>query len=231
VHPVSEIQSTLFQHPQPYLLQTHAEKVRRLCTGPLQPLGEFLRGVHSECPESVFFSGPRSSQLRYDCPIESAESPDHRRCRDAATGLEVMADAEDTAHSRVQAYMLQTDPDTVAVEVPTWVHPGEYSDWSELTEEAGPLSGHIDLVSVEAGHAWIWDYKPNASRERYAGLQILCYAAMLSTRSGVPLEHFRCGYFDSTDCYTFEPRHAWLRNLTPPRPRQRGRRPGSAGQS
>ena len=222
---MSEIQSTLFRHPQPYRLETHSEKIRSLCTGRLQLLGDFLLGVHSQCPDNVFFSGPRSSKLRYDCPIELAESPDHRRCRNAAIGLEVMADIEDTPHSRVQAYMLQTDPDTLAVEVPIWAYPEEYSDWSEFDEEAGPLSGHIDLVSVEAGHVWILDYKPNAGRERYAGLQILCYAAMLSTRSGVPLDQFRCGYFDSTDCYTFEPCHAWLTKLTPPEPRRRGRRP------
>lgn len=221
---MSIIRSTLFQHPQPYRLETHSEKISQLCTGVLQPLGRFLEDVHSSCPDDVFFSGPRSSQLRYDCPIELGERHDHRRCRDAALGLEAMADLEDTAHSRVQAYMLQTDPDTVAVEIPVWAHPDEYADWSELTEEHGPLSGHIDLVSVEDGKVWIWDYKPKAARERYAGIQILCYAVMLSTRTGVPLEHFQCGYFDSCDCYAFSPRRLWLTRLTPPVPRRRSRR-------
>ena len=215
------IRSTLFRHPQPYRLETHSEKIEQLCTGVLQPLGKFLEEVHSSCPEDVFFRGPRSSKLKYDCPIELAESHDHRRCRDAALGLDVMADLEDTAHSRVQAYMLQTDADTVAVEIPVWAHPDEYSDWSELTEEDGPLSGHIDLVAVEAGKVWVWDYKPNAARERFAGLQILCYAVMLSTRSGVALEHFQCGYFDSSDCYVFSPQRTWLTSLTPPVSRRR----------
>ena len=52
---------------------------------------------------------------------------------------------------------------------------------------------------------WVWDYKPNAQKEKYAKCQTLFYAIMLSKRTGIPLERFRCGYFDEKTAFVFKP--------------------------
>ena len=72
-------------------------------------------------------------------------------------------------------------------------------------------AGHIDVLRVEDGAIWVWDYKPNASLEKYAATQVFFYALMLSKRTGIPLEKFRCGYFDSYNCYMFKPEEFMLK--------------------
>jgi hypothetical protein len=128
--------------------------------------------------------------------------PNHEVCALAAQGL--AWDRYSTPHSNVQMYMLEHDSSTFAMEVPLWAEQEELPALVELRKE-GPMSGHIDALRLEGDHVWVWDFKPNAAKERYASTQILYYAIMLSLRSGLPLEHFRCGYFDNRDCFIFDP--------------------------
>ena len=68
----------------------------------------------------------------------------------------------------------------------------------------GKLTGHIDVLrAAKNGRIEIWDYKPRARYEKKAHMQVYLYALMLSQRSGIPLNNFLCGYFDSTDAYFF----------------------------
>ena len=68
-----------------------------------------------------------------------------------------------------------------------------------------PLTGHIDVLRVEDGKVWVWDYKPNATKEKYAHCQVLFYCLMLAKRTGIPLDRFRAGYFDEDTAFVFKP--------------------------
>jgi hypothetical protein len=110
-----------------------------------------------------------------------------------------------SAHEDLEKYLLDCDPATVACEVPVWFGavetrrslPGGF-DW-----DAG-LTGHIDVLRCESdGRIGVWDYKPSAASEVRAHAQVFLYALMLSTRTGLPLEMLRCGYFDAAVAFSF----------------------------
>ena len=101
--------------------------------------------------------------------------------------------------------MLENDYETVAIEVPIWLNADEIPRYEELFGTTEPLTGHIDLVTIEDGKIWVWDYKPNAHKEKYADTQVYFYSLMLSKRTGIPLDKFRCGYFDWDRAYMFKP--------------------------
>ena len=101
--------------------------------------------------------------------------------------------------------MLENDENTIAIEVPLWLEANEIELYENLFQSKNPLTGHIDLIRIEDGKIWIWDYKPSAKREKYASTQVYFYALMLSKRTGIPLDNFMCGYFDSANCYIFKP--------------------------
>lgn len=200
-----QIQCTTFMHPQLYNYQTHQPKCQALCTGQLLALNQFLQDVHRHCSDTPFLSGPRSSKMRYSVPVEISHVTNHPRSSDAAAGLEQYARRYNTAHSQVQCYMLEKDATTIGVEVPVWIDSQEAASLPFELAANECLSGHIDLVSIEDGCVCIWDYKPRAIAEKFATVQVALYAYMLSVRSGIPLDLFRCGYFDCNDCFLFVP--------------------------
>jgi len=110
----------------------------------------------------------------------------------------------------VQVFMLENDGSTIAMEVPLWITPEEMDEGLIKIDE--PLTGHIDVLRIEGGRIWIWDYKPNASLEKFASTQVFMYAYMLSKRTGIPLDSFRCGYFDSANAYIFKPNISFLKS-------------------
>ena len=96
--------------------------------------------------------------------------------------------------------MLESDPETIACEVPVWYDRPE----DVKLHIEGVLTGHIDILRYEKdGRIGIWDYKPRAKYEKKAHMQVYLYALMLSQRTGIPLNKFLCGYFDSSDAYSF----------------------------
>ncbi|MEK6816177.1 MAG: PD-(D/E)XK nuclease family protein, partial [Nanoarchaeota archaeon] len=97
------------------------------------------------------------------------------------------------------------DNQTIAMEIPIWMMPNELDCFRPLLKSDEPLTGHIDVLRIQDGKVWIWDYKPNAHLEKYASTQTYFYALMLSGRTGIPLEKFRCGYFDKYYAYVFKP--------------------------
>ena len=102
-------------------------------------------------------------------------------------------------------FMLEHDNKTVAMEIPIWIGKQEITEYSNLFKSDEFLTGHIDLLRIENGKIWVWDYKPNAQKENYAATQVYFYALMLSKRTGIDLSNFMCGYFDSSFTYTFNP--------------------------
>ncbi len=196
------IRHTSFKHGWFYHYRVHEEKLARL-SKPFPALQQYLLGVFDDCPDEYFQSGPRGSKLQMPIKIEPVHVKNHGLCAMTAFALE--NGRFKTAHSNVQVAMLENDHTTVAVEVPLWLLPDDLDGFSDVFGEDRPLTGHIDALSVDDDRIWIWDYKPGASKERYAHVQTYMYAVMLSTRTGIPLENFRCGYFDKEDCYVFLP--------------------------
>lgn len=167
-------------------------------------LSKFLISVSSECPDRYFSEGPRASHL--DVPVlgDVVTSNTHAIMRLAEDGLKVRK--LKSAHEDLEKYLLECDPETIACELPVWFTPDETDQMAWLKTTGKALTGHIDILRHEHdGLIGIWDYKPSASDETTAHIQVFHYALMLSRRTGLALSHFRCGYFDSTVALFFSP--------------------------
>lgn len=197
------IRHASFNHGWFYHYRMHQPKVDSLCTSELSSLKAFMERVFDGCPDHYFMAGPRSSSLRFDLNIAPKHIEGHPICKLAELGMDY--GRYRTAHSNVEVYMLESDNNTVAVEVPIWLLPHELDVYHSLFDCEDPLSGHIDVLRVEDDNVWIWDFKPNAAKEKYAKCQLLFYALMLSKRTGLPMTRFRCGYFDEKDAFVFKP--------------------------
>jgi len=196
------IQSTSYKHGCQYQYRIHNKKIDDLCKKEFKPLKDYLIDVITSCPNEYFNDGPRSSVLKININSDLSHLK-HEIQALARMGLD--SDYYDNAHMNVQMFLLGYDNKTVAIEIPIWLMPEEYEKFSEIFDSDLPLTGHIDLVRIENGKIWIWDYKPNAHREKHADTQTYFYAFMLSKRTGIPLENFMCGYFDDKNTYIFNP--------------------------
>jgi len=199
------IQHLSLKHGWFYHYRVHKDKVAELCAE-FPTLAGFLQNmlVKGACPDAPFNEGPRSSSLRFPVDVDIKKVA-HPITQMAAAAL--VEGRYSTAHSNVQVFLLQHDKSTIAVEVPLWWMTEEMGSHSTIIPGAdtGPLSGHIDVLSVEDGNIWVWDYKPGARKEKYASTQTYYYALMLAERTGVPLDRIRCGWFDEKDAYVFQP--------------------------
>lgn len=191
-----------FKHGWFYHYRVHEEKVARLCDGEYGPLRAYLDGCFERVPDEKFTTGPRSSTLRFPVDVEVKQAPGHEVCTLARLGLE--GSRGRSGHTEVQCFMLEQDAKSLAAEVPLWLDEEEHALMRNFTEP-GPLSGHIDVLRIEDGRIFVWDYKPNAAKERYAATQTYAYAVMLAQRTGIPLDRFRCGWFDEKDAFIFRP--------------------------
>lgn len=197
------IRHTSFKHGWFYHYRMHTPKSEKLCDNGLNSLMLFMDKMMESCPDHYFETGPRSSALTFDVRVEPLEVKCHEVCKLAELGIE--NGRYRTAHSNVEVYMLENDASTVCVELPVWLLPHELDFYRKLFDCEEPLTGHIDILRVEEDNIWVWDYKPNAHKEKHATCQTLFYAIMLSKRTGIPLERFRCGYFDEKTAYVFKP--------------------------
>lgn len=157
------------------------------------------------CPHDFFLQGPRGSKLKFSVGITPQHVENHEVSELAFYGLKVNATRYRSNHSKVQVFMLENDTKSVAMEVPLWIYPKELQQYGDFMDLDFPLTGHIDLLRIENGKIWIWDYKPNAVKEKYAVTQTFFYALMLSQRTGISLDKFMCGYFDDKDAFVFDP--------------------------
>lgn len=118
----------------------------------------------------------------------------------------------------MQNFLLENDDKTIGIEIPIWLENDELDSYKEVLDSNEPMTGHIDVLRVNDNKIWVWDYKPNANKEKYASTQVYFYAVMLSKRTGIPMENFRCGYFDHKYAYIFKPTEEDIirrnRNLT-----------------
>lgn len=194
-----------------YMYRIHNPKVSMLCTDGFEPLKSYLYTVFNSRPDHYFNNGgPRSSSLKFKLPTDLLEVRGHEVSNLAKYGLNENEARYKANHTKVQMFMLENDSSTLAIEVPIWLEPYELEQYKEIFDSEEPLSGHIDVLRVEDGKIWVWDYKPNACKEKYAATQTYFYALMLSRRTGIPLANFRCGYFDDKNTYVFKPHESFL---------------------
>jgi len=161
--------------------------------------------MFENCPNEYFEVGPRGSNLKFNLGLDVKEITGHEISTLTRHGLKENEARFTSNHSKVQMFMLENDDKTIAIEVPIWLEPSEIKHYNQLFNSDDSLTGHIDLLRMEGGKIWVWDYKPNAKNEKYAVTQTYFYALMLSKRTGINLENFRCGYFDSNYAYVFKP--------------------------
>lgn len=197
------ILSESLSHGVKYNYRIHELKLNNLCQKKFHNLKEFILKSFKDCPHHHFLCGPRSSILKFSILQDKLPRIDHEVALLARLGLD--SNYYQDAHSNVQMFMLSYDEQTIAIEVPIWLMPQELEQFQEIFKETKPLTGHIDILRIENNKIWVWDYKPNAHREKYATTQTYFYALMLSKRSNIPLENFMCGYFDDKNTYTFDP--------------------------
>jgi len=192
-----------FAHGWFYHYRIHEPKTTVLCNNGFSPLKDYLHHVCDNCPHEHFLKGPRGSSIKKSLDIDLKKISGHEVSELARQGLE--SQKFKTAHSNVQMFMLQNDDKTISIEVPIWMLEPELKNFKELLDSSDPLSGHIDALRIEEGNIWVWDYKPNAIKEKYAATQVQFYSLMLSKRTGIPLNKFRCGYFDDLHAFIFKP--------------------------
>jgi len=94
--------------------------------------------------------------------------------------------------------MLVNDSSSIAVEVPVWL----YERSLDMR-----MSGHIDIMQVRRGRVYVLDYKPDAEKENEDRVvsQLYWYVTGLSFRTRIPLDCFRCGWFDDNVFFEFDP--------------------------
>ncbi|MCG2718225.1 MAG: PD-(D/E)XK nuclease family protein [Nanoarchaeota archaeon] len=206
------IKHTSFKHGWFYHYRVHNPKTSSLTNG-FESLREFLYRVFDECPDDYFNIGPRSSSLKFNLPLDVKEV-EHNELKELTThGLNINNMRYKSNHSRVQMFMLENDQKTIAIEVPIWLKHSDINCFKNIFDCKDPLTGHIDILRIEDEKIWVWDYKPNAHKEKYASTQTYFYALMLSKRTGIPLDDFRCGYFDQNHAFAFKPEEKIISNI------------------
>lgn len=188
-----------------YSYRVHDIKAKELCNG-FSSLKNYLDDMFTKCPNEYFNSGPRSSGLRFRLNnLKIHQVSGHEINELTKQALVLNKERFNEKHPRVQVFLLENDDKTIAMEVPIWLKFKELKDFTSIFRTISPLTGHIDILRVDDNKIWVWDYKPQAYYERYAATQVYFYALMLSKRTNINLENFRCGYFDDKYAYFFKP--------------------------
>lgn len=204
------IKQVSFNHGWWYYYRIHEPKTIEL-TKKFPELKVYLYDLFNNCPHDYFQIEPRSSRLRFNLEnLNPSRIKNHELSALSKIGLSANEERYSSAHSRVQLFMLEEDANTLAIEVPLWLNHQELPNYKKIFSTLNPLTGHIDALRIENNKIWIWDYKPNAMQEKFATTQTFFYAYMLSKRTGIPLDNFRCGYFDSKDTFVFDPNECKL---------------------
>lgn len=169
-------------------------------------LREYLISMMVDCPNHFFNIPPFCSKLKLTLPIALTRDRDHKLT--FLAGESFNGRRYKSEHENVQMFFIESDPETIAVEVPVWAEKDELGSYSKIISPSGTLTGHIDLLRCTNDKIEIWDYKPAAYQEICAASQVFFYAVLLSKRTGIPLSKFQCGYFDPSDAFIFNAEQA-----------------------
>jgi len=185
-----------FQHSGlTYNFRYHLPKLEMLCTRFPSPT-RYLKGMKNRCPSDIFKENERCSQLQFDVAIKREGRYNHA-CKLAGLALEACSRNKER-HNVVENFMLINDSSTIACEVPVWL-------WEKKLDMGA--CGHIDILQVRQGKIFVLDYKPEADKEKegVVASQLYLYASGLSFRTKIPLQKFRCAWFDEHMYYEFNP--------------------------
>ena len=165
----------------------------------------YVKRFESGCPSFFDSIENRCSKLKIDVAIEKT-TEENMASRLASFALKACSTKRER-HSIVENFMLLNDDSTIACEVPVWL-------WEKNLNLS--IAGHIDLLQVRNDLVYVLDYKPEAAREKdeTVASQLYLYASGLSFRISVPLDKFRCAWFDDKNYYEFEPKKAKVRYPT-----------------
>lgn len=159
-------------------------------------LRKYLKSMKDVCPSDIFNEDERCSQLQVDVSIKKVGKY-NQACRLADLALRAcFKNCE--RHNFVEKFMIVNDSSTIACEVPVWF-------W-EKNFDLG-ICGHIDLLQIRQNKIYILDFKPGARKEKEEKVasQLYFYASGLSFRTKIPLNFFRCAWFDENVYYEFNP--------------------------
>jgi hypothetical protein len=165
-------------------------------------LQEFLSGIFDHIPQELFThpENPGCSGMRTPAAVAMTECSEHPIIGLARQSREHVKFK--SRHENLQQWFLLNDPHAIVAELPVWMDAMESKRHLNLCY---PLTGHIDLLRYDESKIEIWDYKPNARKEKWAATQVNFYARLLSLRANIPLENIICGYFDESTAFVFNP--------------------------
>ncbi len=91
-------------------------------------------------------------------------------------------------HNTVENYFMDWHPLCFGVEIPVW------------NDE---MCTCIDIVFYipESDSFFLWDFKPNAKKEKKASTQVYWTKQLLNACAEIPLENISVGYFDMDDAF------------------------------
>lgn len=186
-----------------YVFKYHRGKLERYATG-YPGLVEYIKRFEQGCPENRFEGGERCSQIKLDVEIRKSGKKT-QACSLAELVLQAVEDNR-KRHDMVEEFMIINDTATVACEVPVWY-------WDKKMDIN--ISGHIDLLQIRSDKIYVLDYKPGAAweDEQKVASQLYLYARGLSFRTGIPLNRFRCAWFDESDYFEFSPSRVRMKKV------------------
>jgi len=187
-----------FQHSGlTYNFRYHLPKLELLCSS-YPSLIQFLRDMERRCPSDIFKENKRCSQIKLDAVKFKKQGRYNQACKLAGLALKA-CDKNKERHNKVEEFMLINDSSTIACELPVWF-------WDKNLDIG--VCGHVDILQVRQGKVFVLDFKPDACKEmeQKVASQLYLYAQGLSFRTGIPLNRFRCAWFDENVYYEFNPR-------------------------
>jgi len=213
--PEGLLEKHYLQHRQVYLYTLHRGKLAHLFAFPYhrtyEPIRDYLVTdvLGPGFPHELFTRTERDRSSQYPVILQAnVTRKDNYATKLAALALQI-APSNTKRHETLQRFMLLNDLATIAVEVPIYLTPYDFTYFRgrgfTFPFGSNPIPGHIDFLQLRSGFLHILDYKPDAAKEKHAVTQLTIYALALSRRTGLPVKAFKCAWFDERDYFEFFP--------------------------
>jgi transposase-like protein len=200
------IKSFRFYHSgQIYNYKYHVPKLKEFTTtSSKRELISYLENLPKFIDNEKFNNSNRCSQTRLDTSKMSLTQKQNTFLNQITRKALIFAKTNKRRHQVIEDYLLCTDRDTIAVEVPVYFY----------DKKLGAISGHIDILQSKNSKIYILDYKPNITSNGQKSIiqqtmtQLTLYAIALSFRANVSLKDIRCAFFNQNDYYEFKPNYS-----------------------
>jgi len=224
--PENIIESHTFLHNNlPYKFQIHKAKLKLLEKNKFinQKISIRIKDYLEKIPTKKFphhifkpehlveNKSDRSSQIKFST-LKFLKKEKYNLANKLANLALNLANSNKQRHEVIQKFMLINDSTTIATEIPVYltqddllyflsrgfsINPKEYKT---------PITGHIDFLQIRNNLIYILDYKPEASKINPIE-QLTIYALALASKTKLPLNSFKCAWFDEKNYYEFFPLH------------------------